>query len=204
MEVTLYMPYYGATDDANDMGDYYQGDEYIKQMKEMYESTKDTVFETMLDANRGSTNALIGTDGQMYKFMEKTPQNEGKVVYLPSSCALYNGDGKEETVDGIITYFARQEAFVEMFVFDVKSMDEDLESELSVWNQEHRGVNSYVAKKGDEWAWANEPVRDLKMEFKNNAGETLYALLHECKIMDKVDNDSYILFVKRITLIDRI
>lgn len=205
MEAVIYMPYYDYNDDAFDTDDeYYSDADYIDAVKQSYEATKDIVFESMLSHNRGDTNALIGADGQAYKFGQKTSQDEDKVAYSPCSCTLYNDEGNADDVDGIIDRFAKQKSFVETVLLDADSMEEEFNTELLVWLKEHDGINQYKALRGEEWAWRNEPKRSLKLRFKNKADEELFAVLHDCKIMDKINDGMYVLFVNNITLVDKI
>jgi len=205
MEVTLYLPYYDYNDGAFDVsGDYYNENDYVNAISDEYNKNKDVVFNSMLDYNNGSGSLVQGTDGQTYKFGQKTSQNEDKVAYSSCESILYNEDGEKDTVDGIITHFAKQEPFIEMVELNMDTPEEEFETEMSLWRNEHNKINSYKGMKGEEWAWVNEPKRNIKMQFKNNADETIYAMLENCKIMDIVENNMYILFIEKIRIIDNI
>ena len=205
MEVTLYLPYYDYNDGAFDVNDeYYNENEYIDAISDEYNKNKDIVYNSMLDYNNGSRNVFAGTDGQMYKFGSKVSQNEDKVAYSSCEGVLYNEDGEKDNVDKLIEKFAKQEAFVEMVEFNMDTPEEEFETELSLWTKEHSNINSYKLQKGEEWAWVNEPKRNVKIAFKNKANEDVYAVLENCKIMDIVDRNMYIVFVEKISLIDKI
>ena len=205
MEVTLYLPYYDYNDGAFDVnGEYYNENEYIDAISSEYNKNKDIVFNSMLDYNNGSRNVFAGTDGQTYKFGSKVSQNEDKVAYSSCEGVLYNEDGEKDNVDMLIEKFARQESFVEMIEFDMDTPEEEFETELSLWTREHSKINSYKVQQGEEWAWVNEPKRNVKIAFKNKANEDVYAVLENCKIMDIVDRNMYIVFVEKISLIDKI
>ena len=77
-------------------------------------------------------------------------------------------------------------------------------TEISLWAREHKSINKYKDYKGEEWAWVNEPKRNVKVHFVNNANEDLYAILENCKIMDIVDDNSMILYIEKFKLIDNI
>jgi hypothetical protein len=51
---------------------------------------------------------------------------------------------------------------------------------------------------------AREPKRNLKLHFKNNADEDIYAVLVDCRIMDVAEGGSLVLFVEKISLVDKI
>lgn len=205
MEATLYMPYYDYNDGAFDVNDnYYDSDEYIKAMSNEYNSNKDIIFNSVLGARNGSGSLLQGSDGQTYKFYSNMAQKEDKVAFSSCGVTLYDGNGNDETVDGIITHFARQESFVEMIELDMDTSEEEFETELALWKREHNKINEYKDYKGDEWAWVNEPKRNIKMHFKNNADEDLYSMLENCKIMDILEDGTMILFIEKIKIIDNI
>jgi hypothetical protein len=158
----------------------------------------------MLDYKEGRGSVFSGTDGQTYKFGQKTSQKEDKVSYSSCKATLYDEDGEDDTVDGLITKFAQGVSFMEMAEFDLDSVEEEFEAEMNVWSREHNKINSYRAKAGDQWVASKEPKRNLKMAFKYNAGEMTYAVLENCKIMDNSERDNWILYVERISLIDKI
>jgi hypothetical protein len=205
MEVTLYLPYYDYNDGAFDVdSNYYDEEEYIKAVSNEYNKNKDVVFNSVMDAKNGSGSLLMGTDGQTYKFGAQSQQSEDKVAYSSCNGTLYDDKGNDETVDGIITHFAKQKPFLEMIEFDMDSSEEEFETEVSLWMKEHNGINQYKDFKGEEWTWVNEPKRNLKMHFKNNADEDIYAILENCKIMDILEDGTLIVFIEKIRLIDNI
>ena len=158
----------------------------------------------MLDFNNGSQNVFIGGDGQTYKFGQKMPQNEDKVAYSSCESTIYNTDGKECTVDDLITHFAKQESFMCILELNMDTSEEEFETELSLWNKEHGNINKYKEKSGEEWTWVNEPKRNVKMKFVNNANETICAMLEDCKIVDRSDYNIFIVYVDKIKLVDDI
>ena len=204
MKVTLYIPYYDYNDGAFDVNnDYYNEDEYIKAVSSEYNKNKDIVYNSMVDYNNGSRGLVQGVDGQTYKFGTKVAQNEEKVAYSSCGAVIYNEDGKDDTVDGIIKRFVAQKPFIEMLEFDDDSSEEEFMTEVTLWVKEHNSINKYKDYKGEEWAWVNEPKRNIKMHFKNKSDEDMYAILENCKIMDIVGGNSMIVFVERLRLIDR-
>jgi len=205
MEVTLYLPYYDYNDDAfNASEDYYSDGEYANAIADDYNKNKDIVYNSMVDFKEGRGGVFSGADGQTYKLGQKTSQNEDKVAYSSCKATLYDEEGEDDTVDGLITKFAKQESFIEMVEFDLDSVEEEFESEMNMWSREHTKINSYLGRVGEAWVASKEPKRNVKMHLKNNAGEDVYALLENCKIMDSSERDNWILYVERISLIDKI
>lgn len=205
MEVTLYLPYYDYNDDAFSASEEYYGDgEYANAIADDYNKNKDIVYNAALDMSNGHRGVFSGVDGQTYKLGQKTSQNEDKVAYSSCEATLYDEEGEDDTVDALITRFAQQKSFIEMVEFNLDTVEEEFESEMNVWSREHNKINSYRGKAGEAWVASKEPKRNLKMAFKNNAGDMTYALLENCKIMDDSERDNWILYVERISLIDKI
>ena len=205
MEVTLYLPYYDYNDGAFDVNnDYYDEDEYINAVSSEYNKNKDIIYNSVRDAKNGVGSLLQGGDGQTYKFGQKTSQSEDKVAYSKCNGTLYDIGGSKDTVDGFIEKFAAQKQFLEIVEFDLDTVEEEFETEISLWVKEHNNINSYVDKLGEDWVLAKEPKRNIKLHFKNNANQDVFAVLEDCKIMDIIEDNSFILFVERITLIDKI
>lgn len=205
MEVTLYLPYYDYNDGAFDVNnDYYDENEYINAVSSEYNKNKDIIYNSVMDAKNGVGSLLQGGDGQTYKFGQKTSQSEDKVAYSKCNGTLYDIGGSKDTVDGFIEKFAAQKQFLEIVEFDLDTVEEEFETEISLWVKEHNNINSYADKLGEDWVLAKEPKRNIKLHFKNNANEDIFAVLEDCKIMDIIEDNSFILFVERITLIDNI
>ena len=206
MKVTLYLPYYDYNDGAFDVSnDYYKNEEdYAKMVEQEYNKNKDIVFNSMLDAKNGSGSLVQGSDGQTYKFGQQTAQNEDKVAYSSCEGVLFDIGGSEDTVDGFIGKFAAQKQFLEIVEFDLDTSEEEFESEISLWIREHNNINKYVDQLGEDWVLAKEPKRNVKVQFKNNANEDVYAVLENCKILEIIEKNSFVLFVERITLVDKI
>lgn len=205
MEVTLYLPYYDYNDGAFDVNnDYYDEDEYINAVSSEYNKNKDIIYNSVMDAKNGVGSLLQGGDGQTYKFGQKTSQSEDKVAYSKCNGTLYDIGGSKDTVDGFIKKFAAQKQFLEIVEFDLDTVEEEFETEISLWVKEHNNINSYADKLGEDWVLAKEPKRNIKLHFKNNANEDIFAVLEDCKIMDIIEDNSFILFIERITLIDNI
>lgn len=205
METTLYLPYYDYNDGAFDVSNnYYDSNEYAKKMKEEYDKSKDVVYNSIQDFKNGSQDVFGGGGEQTYMFGQKTSQKQDKIAYSSCEGVMYNTDGKDYTVDDIITRFAKQESFMCILELNMDTSEEEFETEFSLWMKEHTNINKYKEKSGEEWAWVNEPKRNIKIKFQNNADETILAILENCKIVDKADYGTYVVYVERIRLIDEI
>ena len=205
MKVTLYLPYYDYNDGEFDADESYYGEgEYTNAVYDDYMRNKDIVENTMYQYKNGSRDVFTGSDGKTYKFGANSQQKEDKVAYSSCEASLYNEDGEDESIDGIIQKFATQGDFVEMLELDMDTSEEDFETEYSIWSKEHKKIDSYRGKAGDAWVASKQPKRNVKMHFKNKANEDIYAILENCKIMDDLGGGTLIVYVEKISLIDKI
>lgn len=205
MNVELYLSYSDYNDNGFDVKDnpYNSENDYTKKITEEYNKTKDIVYNSVLDTRNGVKGTLFGTDGQTYKFGTKVSTNADKVAYTKCNGTLYNENGELETVDGLIDRFAQQKPFVEMVELDLDSIEEEFETDFLIWIKEHKSIDEYKKKLGEEWCWIHEPIKDLRLVFKNKANQDVYAVFENCKVMDVVDEKTFIFFIEKMTLIDK-
>jgi len=205
MEVTLYLPYYDYNDDAFDVGNnYYNEGEYAEKMSSEYNNSKDIVYNSVLNAQNGNGTIVQGFDGQAYKLGSRQTQSEDKVAFSSCKATMYGGNGEHETVDNLIAHYVDGKPFVEMVELDDDVSEDEFISEISLWVKEHNGINKYKEFKGEDWAWVNEPKRNIKISLVNKADETIYGNIENCKIMDIVDGRTMIIYIEKFTLIDEI
>ena len=205
MRVTLYLPYYDYNDSEFAADESYYGEgEYTDAVYNDFMRNKDIVNSHMTQYKNGSRDVFTATDGKTYKFGTKAQQKDDKVAYSPCEAMLYNDEGADESVDGLIQKFATQKGFIEMLELDLDTSEEEFETECTLWENEHNNINAYRNKAGDSWVAANEPKRNVKMHFKNKADEDIYAVLENCKIMDNSERGTLIVYVEKISLIDKI
>ena len=203
MEAKVYLQYIAYDDNLFSVSeDYYKDEnEYINAITEDYDRNKDIVTNSVLDMMEGSGRLYSGADGNTYAFGQKAPQKEEKYSYAKCDCMIFNEDGEDESVDSMISRLVSQQPTVYMFELDRDTSEEEFEEELRMWVNDHNGINQYKAFKGEEWTWVNEPVRNVKISFKNNNNETVNILLIDCRILDIIDNTSYILYIERMEMI---
>lgn len=197
MKVKTYLTYnstdYG-TFDAN-QNFYKSSDDYIKAMKNSVNTDK-TPFNS-------STIVYKGTDGQEYRYSNTSQENEDKVVYTECDAMLCDKDGKDKTVDDFISDYVSRDVQLYVMKFDFDNCDSDFEEEMNLWYIEHYNIQKYSDKHNNDWVLKNEPKVDMLIEFQNNANETKYAKLVNCKIMEKQNFNIYILLVEQVNLIDK-
>ncbi len=203
MEAKIYLQYSDYNDDLFSMkGDYYKNDqEYMDAMTEDYNKNKDIVTNSVLDMLEGSGSLYSGVDGNTYVFGQKTPQKEEKYSYAKCDCVIFNENGEDETVDSLISNMVSQQPTVYMFELDMGSTEEEFEEELRMWVNEHNGITQYSNFYGDDWVFANEPTRNVRISFQNKRGDEINMILVDCKILDILHNSSYILYIERIEML---
>ena len=130
MKVTLYLPYYDYNDGEFDADESYYGEgEYTNAVYDDYMRNKDIVENTMYQYKNGSRDVFTGSDGKTYKFGANSQQKDDKVAYSSCEASLYNEDGEDESVDGLIQKFATQGDFVEMLELDMDTSEEDFKQQ---------------------------------------------------------------------------
>ena len=125
-------------------------------------------------------------------------------LVLPSVKVLcLSIDNKPETVDNLITYFfsTRDVLLLVFYLILIRQM-KNLKQSLAIWNRGHDEIHTYESY-GEDWVLQNEPKRNVKICFKNNANKDIYAELVNCKIIERVKVGEYIILVEKINLIDK-
>ena len=206
MKVTLYLPYYDYNDGDFDVSnDYYKSNEdYFNAIQQNVQQTRGAIMNSMYNQVNGSTvTAYHSSNGQTYRFGQRASQNEDKVSYAQCEATLYNEGGKEETVDEFISDYVSDDVQLYILRLDLDTSEEDFEQEINLWTTEHNKIQKYAKFKGDDWTLDNEPKRNIKLKFTNNANEEKNAELVNCKIMEKQGMNIYVLLVEEIKLIDK-
>lgn len=206
MNITVYLPYYEYNDNDFEVDkDYYKSnDEYFNAIRENIQSTRNDVIQGMNNyMNNGSVKAYKDEYGQTYRYANKEHENEDKVAYSKCEALIYDSNGKEETVDNFISDYVSKEMQLYVFKFNLDTADEEFEQEVNLWTTEHNKIQKYN-ERDEDWVFENEPIRNIKIKFTNNANEEKYAELVNCKLMEKQSLNIYVVLVEEIKLIDKI
>lgn len=206
MNITVYLPYYEYNDNDFEVDkDYYKSnDEYFNAIRENIQSTRNDVIQGMNNyMNNGSVKAYKDEYGQTYRYANKGRENEDKVAYSKCEALIYDSNGKEETVDNFISDYVSKEMQLYVFKFNLDTADEEFEQEVNLWTTEHNKIQKYN-ERDEDWVFENEPIRNIKIKFTNNANEEKYAELVNCKLMEKQSLNIYVVLVEEIKLIDKI
>lgn len=191
MKAILSIPYTGPTDDAsfqvND--DYYKDNEYIDALHAEYSRSADAVAQ-LFDEDKDMKHKQEKTDNIQNK---NTATNADHLQYVTCSAVLLDENMKDETIDGIIAKYVRQQPFAEIFKVNMDAASSDFIYEWQLWNMEHVKLHALVNDCGEDWALCHEPLRDLKISFANHASETITMDMYSCRIIGKIDSETYVI-----------
>jgi hypothetical protein len=198
MNVTLYIELEGYDDGDFDVSnDYYKSDdEFFDIMDKDVKKYSNAVYNAM---SRDGFNISSAKLGSLYKTTKNAKTNNYK-----SEAIIFDETGKDETVDNLIANCVSQDVVVNIIRFNRDKMDEEFEEDFNFWIDDHNNINQYKDKLGEDKVWENEPTRNLKVEFINNAGETKYAMYVNCKVLEQEGNDEYAILAEKIILLDEI
>ena len=149
--------------------------------------------------SRDGFNNSSAKFGSLYKTTKNAKANNYK-----SEAIILDETGKDETVDNLIANCVSQDVVVNIIRFNRDKMDEEFEEDFNFWIDDHNNINQYKDQLGEDKVWENEPTRNLKVEFINNAGETKYAMYVNCKVLEQEGNDEYAILAEKIILLDEI
>lgn len=207
MNVTIYFPYYEYNDNDFSVDDNYykSNEEYFNAIKENIQNTRNDVIQGMNNyMNNGSIKTYKALDGETYRYNDKRRESEEKVAYSKCEALIYNEDGKEVSVDDFISDYVSKEMKLYVFKLNLDSAEEEFEQELNLWSTEHSNIQKYNNSKNEDWVFENEPIRNIRIKFINNANEEKYAELVNCKLMEKQGFNIYVVLSEQIKLIDKI
>ena len=192
MKIKLYLPY--NTYDDGDFDSKYEmsNDEYFSKMEEENMRNKNIAFD-YVNGKRYNTQVTDASwnAGRRY--------NEGKVRFISAECILHNDEDGDKTVDDFVADCVSQEVGISIAHFLMDAMDEEFEEELNLWNEEHKKINEYIDNMGEDWVFRNEPTKNLRVEYVNNSGETKFAEIVNCRILEKMNKATYALLYDKIT-----
>ena len=205
MKATLKLPYNYYNDGSFDVDpSYYKDGEYGERMNDEFNKTSESVYNAMSDSNKCVSRAFLSRDGQSYRISEKTSYSEDKVAYSQCMCDIYDVNGNDKSIDSFVSDVVSNDRFVLVCNLSFSDMDEEFETELLSWLKEHKSINSYADANGDDWVLANEPTRELFVSFNNKSDVEVDVVLHDCKIMDIVDDTMIVLYVDNSNFLENL
>lgn len=171
MKCMMYMPYYGYGEDNSNLENFYSdSNSYVEALRKY---------------------AMQDSPEMAYEHKKED------VKYTNSECNLYDSDNQPMTIDEIVGYYGKDEMIMMIAEFNLAAMNEDFESELNSWANDHERLDKETNIDQDERMLV-EPKRDLKIVFKNLKGNDTYCTLSNAMILEKVDNEHYVLIVNKV------
>lgn len=172
MNCTLFLEYYNYNDDKFDVKDFYSNENSYVEMLQKY-ATSDSGF---MDFNK----------------------KEDDVQYTKCECKLYDSDNNDMTIEKIVGYYNTTEMIMVIAELDLKTEEDEFDSELNGWVCEHERLEKKSSKLTPDERFMLEPKRDIKMIFKNLRNNDTYCTLQNTSILEKIDNEHYVLLVDKI------
>lgn len=200
MNATLYIEMENYEDGDFDISnDYYKSDEEFFDAMDRENKKYSNVAYDAISRLGNLSNKKVAKFGSQNNSSKNITTNNYK-----SEAIILNENGEDETVDNLITNCVSQDVVVNIIKFNRDNMDEEFEEDFNFWVDEHKNINQYKDKIGEDKVFENEPTRNFKVEFKNNANETKYAMYINCKILEEEGNDEYAILAEKIILIDNL
>jgi len=200
MNVTLYLEMENYEDGDFDISnDYYKSDEEFFDAMDRENKRYSNVAYDAVSGLGNLSNRNVAKFGNQNKGGKNATTNNYK-----SEAIILNENGEDETVDNLIANCVSQDVVVNIIRFNRDNMDEEFEEDFNFWIDEHNNINQYKDKLGEDKVWENEPTRNFKIEFKNNANETKYAMYVNCKVLEQEGNDEYAILAEKIILLDNL
>lgn len=200
MNVTLYLEMENYEDGDFDISnDYYKSDEEFFDVMDRENKRYSNVAYDAVSGLGNLSNRNVAKFGNQNKGGKNATTNNYK-----SEAIILNENGEDETVDNLIANCVSQDVVVNIIRFNRDNMDEEFEEDFNFWIDEHNNINQYKDKLGEDKVWENEPTRNFKIEFKNNANETKYAMYVNCKVLEQEGNDEYAILAEKIILLDNL
>ena len=200
MNVTLYLEMENYEDGDFDVSNsYYKSDEeFFDAMDRENKKYSNVAYDSISGlGNLSNKKTAKFSNGNLNKKNAATNNYKSEAIIL-------NENGEDETVDNLITNCVTQDVVVNIIKFNRDNMDEEFEEDFNFWIDEHNNINQYKDKLGEDKVWENEPTRNFKVEFKNNANETKYAMYVNCKVLEQEGNDEYAILAEKIILLDNL
>lgn len=179
--------------------DYYKSDEEFFDAMDRENKRYSNIAYDAVSGLGNLSNRNVAKFGNQNKGGKNATTNNYK-----SEAIILNENGEDETVDNLIANCVSQDVVVNIIRFNRDNMDEEFEEDFNFWIDEHNNINQYKDKLGEDKVWENEPTRNFKIEFKNNANETKYAMYVNCKVLEQEGNDEYAILAEKIILLDNL
>lgn len=180
MKIVCYLPYDDYNENSFDVNDdYYDSESYEKALRSTFEAVD------------------MYQKGEVYQFdmyNTKVENREEKVHYSSCNAMLYNSNGDEETVEGLVSNISLNEPYVCMISFDYSSIEEEFEYDLKTWLLTFNKIDKMNLS--DEYKFANQPRKTMKVKFVDDMGFDSCVDFVDCRIVS--DEEGIVMVVDKI------
>ena len=197
MKVKLYLPYNIYDDGDFDSSISMSNDEFFDLMREDEERNRNVAYDYV---NGKRYHQKQGDASWNAGVIHK----DGKSRLISADCVLHDDEDNDKTVDALVAECVAQDVGISIIHIDMDNIDEEFESELNMWNDEHNSINQYKDKMGEDWVFNNEPTKSIYLEFINKAGESKFAEFVNCRILEKMNIATYALLYDKIIFKERL
>lgn len=197
MKLTFYLQYFSYDDEKFQVDDNYYQDstDYIKQLEESYNATKDTIFEMMSNGSYSSKNSYKVTIGS-------NNQKKDKYSYAKCEGILLNDIMEEETLESLTNYHISEDVVVSFMRLDGETMEEEFETNWAMFLDSSKKINEYPTD--EDWKYLHKPTKDIFFSFENKRGETVYGKMVNCRVEENNSLYSNILIAEKIMFVDNL
>ena len=200
MNIKLYLEDENGDNLNFDVDDSYYGNgDYLSALNSSYETSKNDVSNFCLSAKRDhlrQENIDVKTFGG---FDNRVLENARKATYATCDIHIVNENMEDEDIDGLIKHNLDGDMFLEFMEFDYDSMDEDFDSDLKMWVNTWKKIDSLMVD--EEWKIQNYPKRTFKFSYTDLYGGERYGEFVNCKIIGIVGENNYCVLIEKINFL---
>lgn len=163
----------------------------IKQEHEKHMIDTYKKYKPMIDRNirRLGQNIAINDEGAK----ERTNFQQQKVYLTETKAIVRDMNNREISIDTLLEYYKTKEPFIIDLQLPVYEKNDELEPEVKAWKRETMRINREIESAEDRLRGFSK--RDFRLEFP---GSTHNALLKDTKMVDIVNNHTFMFLVDQI------
>jgi len=190
MKVKLLLPYNQYDDEDFESSYNMSNDEFFSRLEKEESVSQNIAYDYVnMDRSRYRNAA---------SFNQGVPQRDAKLRFSSSQAVLKHDGGTELTIDELVHECVNQDVGALIIEIDLDSIEEEFESELKMWLDEHDSINSYESKLGEDWVFEHEPSKNIKVEYLNKANEVQYCDIINCRIVEKTSSSTFAIVYDKI------
>lgn len=190
MKVKLLLPYNQYDDDDFNSSYNMSNDEFFSRLEKEESMSQNIAYDYVnMDRSRYRNAA---------SFNQGVQQRDARLRFSSSQALLKHDGGAELTIDELVGECVNQDVGALIIEIDLDSIEEEFESELKMWLDEHDSINSYESKLGEDWVFEHEPSKNIKVEYLNKANEVQYCDMINCRIVERMNASTFAVVYDKI------